>query len=469
MLRGVIDRANRGVRRRPNFLGLVGATLAFGAALTPSLLPRPWVFEGVIAGLGAALGYGLGVLLSWLVRRLPIPEPGATAKRWAWRGLAVGGPALAVYWLLLGVGWQNEVRTLVGMADEGFGTALEVGIVAVPVAIGAVLLGRLVRRVNAWLARLLDLVLPRALAWVMAAGIVVWVVYSAVTGLLFDTFVAVMDTVYAGTNAATAEGIEQPAEPERSGSPASLAAWDTLGAEGRRFVARGPSPQELQEFNGSPAEQPIRVYVGLDTAPTAAERAALAVEELDRTGAFDRAVLVVAGTTGTGWLEPQSVDSLEYEWNGDSAIVGIQYSYLPSWISTLVDVERSQDAGRALFDAVYTKWSTLPADDRPKLLGYGLSLGSFSLQSAFPTAADIAARTQGAIFAGSPNFSQPWGDIEGGREAGSPQWQPVYEGGRLIRFAGAPATWPGRPERGGRRGWRTCSTPTTRSSGGARR
>ncbi len=267
----------------------------------------------------------------------------------------------------------------------------------------------------------------------------VWVVYSATTGLLFDTFVAVMDTVYAGTNDGTAEGIDQPTEPERSGSPSSLAAWDTLGAEGRRFVARGPSPQELQEFNGAPAEQPIRVYVGLDTAATAAERAELAVQELDRTGAFDRAVLVVAGTTGTGWLEPQSVDSLEYEWNGDSAIVGIQYSYLPSWISTLVDAERAQDAGRAIFDAVHARWSTLPADERPKLLGYGLSLGSFSLQSAFPTADDLVARTQGAVFSGSPNFSQPWGAIEDGRDAGSPQWRPVYEGGRLIRFAGAPA------------------------------
>ncbi len=437
MLRRVGDRGGRW-RRRPNFLGLSVATLAFGAALTPSLLPRPWIFEGFIAGLGAALGYGIGTLLSWLLRRLRVPEPSAQAKRWAWRGLAVVGPVLALVWLLLGVGWQNEVRTLVGMEDEGLSTAVEVGVVAVPVAIGTVLAARLVRRVNAWLVGLLDRVLPRAVSWVAAAGFLVWLTYVAITGVLFDGFVAAMDTVYSGANEGTAPGIEQPTEPERSGSPPSLASWESLGAEGRRFVARGPSPQQLEEFNGAPAQEPIRVYVGLDTADTAAERAELAVRELERTGAFERAVLVVAGTTGTGWLEPQSVDSLEYEWNGDSAIVGIQYSYLPSWISTLVDVERAQDAGRAVFDAVHTAWSALPADDRPRLLAYGLSLGSFSMQSAFSSADDLAARTQGAVFSGSPSFSQPWGAIEDARDEGSPQWRPVYEGGRLIRFAGAP-------------------------------
>ena len=36
-------------------------------------------------------------------------------------------------------------------------------------------------------------------------------------------------------------------------------------------------------------------------------RAALAVKELERTGAFSRKVLAVMGATGTGWIEPQSL------------------------------------------------------------------------------------------------------------------------------------------------------------------
>ncbi|MBI1378012.1 MAG: hypothetical protein GC157_11115 [Frankiales bacterium] len=425
-------------RRRPNWLGLVGAVLAFGAALTPSLLPRPWLFEGVIAGVGAAIGYGTGVLLSWLVRKLPLPEPSATVRTWAWRGLAVLGTAFAVYFLLLGVGWQNEVRELVGEQDEGLDTALVVGVVAVPVAIGCVLLGRALRRLTHGVAWLIDKLLPRAVSVALAVVLVALLVYGAVAGVLFRGFVSVMNNVYASDNAATADGVTAPTSPMRSGGQGSFAPWDTLGSQGRSFVAGGPTGQQIADFSGTTSKTPIRIYVGLDTKPTAQERAALAVQELERTDAWSRKVLVVAGTTGTGWIEPQAVDSLEYEWNGDTATVAIQYSYLPSWISTLVDVDKAREAGQALFDAVYAAWSKEPAATRPMLVAYGLSLGSFSSQSAFTDAADITSRTQGAVFVGSPNFSQPWGQISADRDPGSPQWQPIYAAGANIRFASSP-------------------------------
>jgi uncharacterized membrane protein len=43
------------------------------------------------------------------------------------------------------------------------------------------------------------------------------------------------------------------------------------------------------------------------------------------------------------------------------------------------------------------------------------------------------------VFVGSPNFSQPWGQISADREPGSPQWQPVYQDGTTVRFAGVAA------------------------------
>ncbi len=301
------------------------------------------------------------------------------------------------------------------------------------------LVGRVIRKFFAWILGGLVRFLPHWLSAALAVLIIAGLVYFAVTGVLFRGFVALMNKIYADTNASTAEGIVAPTVPQRSGSPSSLASWQTLGVEGRNFVARGPSVQKLTAFSGTPAQEPIRVYVGLDTASTAQERAAIAVKELERTGAFDRGILVVAGTTGTGWLEPQTVDTVEYEWNGDSAVVGIQYSYLPSWISTLVDVDKAKEAGTALFEAVHAKWETLPADSRPKLIAYGLSLGSFSMQSPFTSAQDLATRTQGAVFVGSPNFSQPWGQISLEREPGSPQWKPIYQQGKVVRFAGTPS------------------------------
>jgi uncharacterized membrane protein len=140
-------------------------------------------------------------------------------------------------------------------------------------------------------------------------------------------------------------------------------------------------------------------------------------------------------TTGTGWVDPAASDSLEYEFNGDTAMVAMQYSYLPSWMSFLVDQVKARDAGRALFDAVYGIWADLPADARPALYVFGESLGTFGGEAAFSGLADIENRTDGVLWAGPPNFNALWRDIVSDREEDSPEWLPVVDGGRTVRFA----------------------------------
>jgi len=424
----------RGRWPRLNYLGLVGATLAVGLSLTPSLLPRPWPFQGFIAGFGAAIGYGLGTLLSAALRHLIRREPGRSVKRAAWRGLAVLGPLLWVLFVVLGGIWQDQVRELVGEEPNQAVFSPGVAVIIVVVGLATLFVCRGIRLVTRWIIRLLGRVIPARLAQAVGFVAVAVLIYWLAAGVLFNAFVDAADRVYSASNAETTPGVTAPTSPDRSGSPESLVPWSTLGRQGRNFVATGPTTAQLTAFSGQPATEPIRVYVGLDSAPSARSRADLAVRELERTGAFQRPVLVVAGATGTGWLEPQSVDSLEYMWNGNTAIATIQYSYLPSWISFLVDQQRAADAGRELFDAVYARWQTLPADTRPKLISYGLSLGSFAAQSAFGSAGDLAARTDGALFMGTPNFAQPWGDITRTRDAGSPEWQPIYREGQSLRF-----------------------------------
>jgi Alpha/beta-hydrolase family/Alpha/beta-hydrolase family N-terminus len=142
------------------------------------------------------------------------------------------------------------------------------------------------------------------------------------TGVLPRAGIAAADSVFGGIDNGTAAGIAEPATPLRSGSPASLGPWDTLGRQGRTFVDTGPTEAEISKFSGTAAMEPIRVYVGLKSAPTIAAESDLAVRELERTGAFHRKVIVVATTTGTGWLNPAMIDPLEYMYNGDTAVVG---------------------------------------------------------------------------------------------------------------------------------------------------
>ena len=67
-------------------------------------------------------------------------------------------------------------------------------------------------------------------------------------------------------------------------------------------------------------------------------------------GAFDRAILVVATATGTGWIDPDAATAIEHLYSGNTAIVSMQYSYLPSWIAFLIDPKASAPAGSVLFN-----------------------------------------------------------------------------------------------------------------------
>src|SRR5690606_35093432 len=141
----------------------------------------------------------------------------------------------------------------------------------------------------------------------------------------------------------------QPTIPSRTGSPASHLAWNELGRAGREFLASGPSAADIQALTHRSAQEPIRVYVGLRSAETPAARARLALEELIRVDAFSRSVLVVITPTGTGWVDPSAMDALEYLHDGDVASVAMQYSYLSSPLSLIVQPDYGAAAARALF------------------------------------------------------------------------------------------------------------------------
>ena len=430
--------------RIPSLCGLAVAAVFFWLSFTPSLLPVPWLYQGLATGVCVALGYAIGAFVGWVVRALagrPIPK---RVMRWAWLTLAVAGPIVLIAAVVQGHSWLNEMERLVQMPEAGVATTLAAAVAGLIVALVFVGLARLVRDLAVWAARLLGRWVrwraALAIGWVLVALLLVFVF----NGVVWRGFVSFSDSTYSAANDGTAAGAVQPQSPERSGSSASLVSWQSLGKQGRSFVGRGPTQAQLSAFDGTPAKEPIRVYAGLESAPSDQARADLVVKELDRTGAWTRAVLVVATPTGTGWLEPQSVDSLEYEFNGDTAIASMQYSYLPSWISQLVDKSRATEAGKVLFAAVWDRWSQLPAASRPRLIAYGLSLGSYGGQAAFGSVTDLKAATAGALFLGTPNDTALWSDITAHRDASSPEWLPVYGGGATVRFAASAADL-GRP------------------------
>jgi uncharacterized membrane protein len=198
-------------------------------------------------------------------------------------------------------------------------------------------------------------------------------------------------------------------------------------------VTSAPTAEEIGGFWGAPSKEPIRVYVGLTAAGSATERARLAYDELVRVGGFERDVLVVAMPTGSGWLDPGGVNTLEYMTRGDVATVGVQYSYLSSPVSVIVDPTHGIDEARALFDLVYGHWTAMRRDDRPRLYLHGLSLGAFLSQRTVPLLDLFSDPVDGALWTGSPFLSEFWRLVIERRNAGSPAWRPTFGNGSLIR------------------------------------
>jgi len=433
-------RPERRVRARFRY-SLPGAWVAViftCLAFTPSLLPRPGPFQGFVCGINAAIGYGLGVTGAFVWREFA-DRPARTPRPWSWRVFfIVGGVALVVSYIL-GARWQSSLRVLMDAAPEDLLPKVLLPVVAAVVFVGLVAAGRGVRRLFRWVARTLARWMgrraARALGWVLAAAVVV----GLVSGVLVDGILGLTDRIFSIRDTTTSDTAVQPTTPLRSGGPGSLVAWDTLGYQGRNFVGQGPTAAEISAFSGTSAPEPIRAYAGIASAGDVEGRARLAVSDLERAGGFDRKYLLMAGTTGTGWVDPGAMSTFEYETGGDSAAVAIQYSYLPSWASFLVDQSRARAAGRALFDAVYEKWSALPTSSRPKLLLFGLSLGSFAAESPFSGEGDLANRTDGALLAGAPSFNLLHREFTVDRDAGSPEIQPVYRNGRTVRFANDPS------------------------------
>jgi uncharacterized membrane protein len=419
--------------------GCWGALIFACLSFTPSLLPRGGIVQGLVGGITAAIGYGLGVLAAWIWRAFADRDP-RRPRGWAWRTFVITAAVLLVAAFGLGQYWQYEIRKLMGVTDYSIPLVVASPVIAALVFCILLLIGRGLHGLYRWLAKLLNRWIGRRAAKAVGWAVVVGLTYVVVSGLLLQGFVNVMNNAYSVRDTTTAEGVHKPTTSLRSGGPGSLVPWDSLGYQGRNFIGKGPSVSDIEKFTHQSAMEPIRIYAGLASADGAEAQAALAVDDLQRAGGFQRKNLLVVTTTGSGWVDPALVDSFEYLTGGDCATVAIQYSYLPSWISYLVDQSKALAAGRALFDAVYGVWAKTPAGQRPRLFAAGESLGSFGGEAAFTGENDLANRTSGALFAGPPNFNTLFREFSDRRDAGSPEVQPIYQDGRIVRFANNPAT-----------------------------
>ncbi len=197
-----------------------------------------------------------------------------------------------------------------------------------------------------------------------------------------------------------------PASTCLSGGVGSAVTMADLGREGARFVGSVSTADDVRAVTGvDPVAEPVRVFVGVDAAATPEQRVALAMAELRRTGAFERAHLLIQAPAGSGYANSFPVDVLEVLTGGDSAAVAVGYGLLPSFLS----LDRRRLAAltqRLLLDAVAEELHERAA--RPRLLLYGESLGAGVQQMAIPGGpADLDRYgIAGALWVGTPGGSR---------------------------------------------------------------
>lgn len=416
-------------------VGVLLGTLFFAFSLTPSLLPRGFLIQGVLSGASAAAGYGLGVSFAWGWGRLHLPPL-------PWRRLrvvklieVVACAGIMALFAWRAAGWQDSIRALMGIEPVASIAPVMTALVAAITFVVLIGIARLFALTCRWLAAHVERWLPPRTARVIGVVVAAALFWGVASGIVLRGALRLADSSYREFDALVQPEFARPASPLRAGGPGSLIVWESLGRAGREFVGSGPASGEIATLTDAPAMEPIRVYAGLRSAESAEARAALVLAELERTGAFARSTLVVVVPTGTGWVDPAALDPLEVLLGGDVASVAVQYSYLASPISLFVEPEYGGETARALLGAVYRYWSSLPAAGRPKLYLHGLSLGAFNSERSADWRAMRSDPIQGALWSGPPFASRGWQVATAERNPGSPAWLPQVGEGLRVRFA----------------------------------
>jgi uncharacterized membrane protein len=357
---------------------LVGAT-TLALAAQPALLPHAWWAQAVTGGAAAAQAYGLAALTGRLTRRFPASMSARGDRLTLTLAAAVVGlGALVAHPGQLAVAARTDMAgpPLLAQALAVIGAVL-VAMVLVRVGRGVRALARAARR------------RPRRAA-----------------------VLAVAPALVLGTTGATA-----PPNPYGPAAAVGVVAehggriGGAVGTKGREFLTR------------SNPHRAVRVYVAKAAAATPEERATEAVDALERAGGFEKGTVLIDVPTGSGWVNPQAVRSLETLTKGDVATVVVQYAASPSWLSYLKGGEGVQQSVRALVDTVEVR------HPHSRVLVYGESLGAWGGLRAYDKPDRIENHVDGTLWAGVPGGAPTGGHTLIHDDDPVPAWSPklIYE------------------------------------------
>ena len=163
---------------------------------------------------------------------------------------------------------------------------------------------------------------------------------------------------------------------------------------------------EGQRFLAATTPGAIRVFVGVKSAPGVGARVDLAIDELERLGAFERSRIVVCSATLRGYVNPIPIATEERLSDSDVAHVTVQYhDKRTPYIWRKVPV--AAQTHRLLVGRLSRRLSDL--EDPPELVVYGESLGAWASQRVYQEEGLAGLEKRGvrrALWVGTPALSR---------------------------------------------------------------
>lgn len=133
--------------------------LCFAASLTPSLIPRGPMAQGILGGLVMAIGYLIGHIVGLLWRAADLPRLPRRAERGLTQVIAIVLAGVFLWVLGSSLRWQNDIRAKMGMEEADALQLATILVIALATFTLAFALGRLVaalfRLIRSWFYRIM--------------------------------------------------------------------------------------------------------------------------------------------------------------------------------------------------------------------------------------------------------------------------------------------------------------------------
>ena len=241
--------------RHYTFTGTAVGLIFIFFSMTPSLLPRGALFQGLVSGSSGASGYGLGVFAVWLVQYMRMKDSSPPPPRWAWLvliPLGVVGMVLMAIWFHV---WQDQVRDLMGVEHLKWYDYPFAAVLSVVVLFTLVEIGQFVRKIVRFLVGQVDRIAPFRLSATIVVVLLAVLTVTVLNGVVLKFAMRTMNNTFESVNDEMTPNSSRQNTQLRSEGPGVICVVGVVGPPGPNLCKGRPERRETHRIQRSPGRR----------------------------------------------------------------------------------------------------------------------------------------------------------------------------------------------------------------------